>query len=59
MDAVLPMGCSNSCAIFESFVLSNGSQSRLGVNEVVHVIDDFLLLANSFDKCQENLLSFI
>jgi hypothetical protein len=32
---------------------------KLGVTEVVHVIDDFLLLANSFDKCNHDLHAFI
>ena len=61
MDAVLPMGCSSSCAIFESFscALEWIAKSKLGVNEVIHVIDDFLLLANSFEKCKEDLISFI
>ena len=61
MDAVLPMGCSSSCAIFECFSTALGwaAKVKLGVTEVVHVIDDFLLLANSFDKCNHDLHAFI
>ena len=61
MDAVLPTGCSSSCAIFECFSTALGwaAKGKLCVTEVVHVIDDFLLLAHSFDKCTHDLHAFI
>ena len=61
MDAVLPMGCSSSCAIFESFstALEWAAKHKLRATEVVHVIDDFLLLAHSLDKCKDDLAAFI
>ena len=61
MDAVLPMGCSSSCAIFETFshALEWIAKYKLGITEVVHVIDDFLFLAESREKCQADLNKFI
>ena len=42
MDAVLPMGCSSSCAIFESFstALEWIAMRTLGATKVIHVLDD-------------------
>ena len=61
MDAVLPMGCSSSCAIFEYFsrALEWVAENRLGISKVVHVIDDFLFLADSFEKCLQDLNAFM
>ena len=61
MDAVLPMGCSSSCAIFECFssALEWVSKYKLGATEVVHVIDDFLFMAHSAGKCEHDLMAFI
>ena len=61
MDAVLPMGCSSSCAIFEYFsrALEWVAENRLGIYEVVNVIDDFLFLADSFEKCLQDLNAFM
>ena len=61
MDAVLPMGCSSSCAIFECFstALEWAAKVKLGVTGMVHVIDDFLLLAHSVEKCNHDLMSFV
>ena len=51
MDAVLPMGCSSSCAIFEYFsrALEWVTENRLGISKAVHVIDDFLFLSDLFE----------
>ena len=61
MDAVLPMGCSSSCAIFEAF--SNAlhwiAQYQLSVSGVVHFLDDFLFLAPSKDKCLSDMQAFM
>ena len=61
MDAVLPMGCSSSCAIFESFstALEWIAMNTLGATKVIHVLDDFLVLAESQDKCGTDLQAFI
>ena len=61
MDAVLPMGCSSSCAIFERFstALEWIAKVKLGVTAMVHVIDDFLILSHSKEKCHQDLMAFI
>lgn len=61
MDAVLPMGCSSSCAIFECFstALEWVAKVKLGVTEMVHIIDDFLILSHSEEKCHHDLLAFL
>ena len=61
MDAVLPMGCASSCRIFEavSTALHWIAIDKLGATAVVHYLDDFLFLANSYEKCKKDLQSFI
>ena len=61
MDAVLPMGVSSACAIFESFstALEWIAKSKLGATAIVHVIDDFLFIANSRAKCGQDLQAFV
>ena len=61
MDAVLPMGCASSCRIFEavSTALHWIAINKLGASAVVHYLDDFLFLANSYEKCKKDLQSFI
>ena len=54
------MGCSSSCAIFESFttaihwVLKN----KLHVHNLVHFVDDFLLLHKDLAGCKSYLSTF-
>ena len=61
MDAVLPMGCSSSCAIFECFSTALGwiAKVKLGVTAMVRVIDDFLILSHSKEKRHQDLMGFI
>ena len=61
MDAVLLMGVSSACAIFESFSTSLEwiAKSKLGATAIVHVIDDFLFIANSRAKCGQDLQAFV
>ena len=61
MDAVLSMGCASSCSIFESFstALEWIARHKLGATAVVHVIDDFLFLADTYAKCELDLQNFI
>ena len=60
MDAVLPMGCSSSCAIFEAFSSSLHwiAENKLGISAMVHYLDDFLILAESKSKCTDDLQAF-
>ena len=61
MDAVLPMGCASSCAIFESFstAVEWVAEHKLGLTKVIHVLDDFLVLAESKEKCERDLHAFM
>ena len=60
MDAVLSMGCSSLCAIFECFstALEWVATVKLGFTAMVHVIDDFLIMSDSEDKYKQDLMAF-
>lgn len=60
-DRCLPMGCSSSCAIFEAFSTSLEwiSKNCLGASAVLHILDDFLFIASSVEKCRDDLLQFL
>ena len=60
-DRCLPMGCSSSCAIFEAFSTSLEwvAERRLGASGVLHILDDFLFIANTESKCRSDLNQFI
>ena len=55
------MGLSSSCAIFESFstALEWLSINHLDACAVLHILDDFLFIAKSKDKCMGDLQNFI
>ena len=59
-DKCLPMGCSSSCAIFESF--STGLewiiQRKLPHVAVIHILDDFLFISPSYQQCLSALTVF-
>ena len=61
MDAVLPMGCSSSCAIFECFstALHWMAVYKFRVSAIVHFLDDFLLLSPSQGRCATDLKAFM
>ena len=60
-DRCLPMGCSCSCTIFEAFstVLEWLAVNRLGASAVLHILDNFLFVAESQDKCHVDLTDFL
>ena len=55
------MGCSSSCAIVEAFstALEWLEMIRLGASGVLHILDNFLFIADSHDKCHTNLTNFL
>ena len=59
-DKCLPMGCSSSCAIFESFstALEWIIQRKLPQVAVLHILDDFLFISDSYSRCQTALTTF-
>lgn len=60
-DRCLPMGCSSSCAIFEAFstALEWIAIHRLGASSVLHILDDFLFIADTKEKCRLDLRNFL
>ena len=60
MDSVLAMGCSSSCAIFEKFstAIEWIAVHKLGIRIMVHVINDFLIIAESEASCVDCLRRF-
>ena len=60
-DRCLPMGASSSCSIFEKFssALEWIVQGKIGNAFVLHVLDDFLFIANNYDECHRALEIFL
>ena len=60
-DTTLHMGCSMSCAIFESFSTAVQwiANNKLGIPRMVHVLDDFLIIASLAGEVSTQLLRFL
>ena len=60
-DQALPMGCSTSCSKFESFstALEWIAISQLQASAVLHILDDFLFIAATQERCARDLLNFL
>ena len=60
-DLCLPMGCSSLCTIFEplSTSLEWLSLHKFKASAVLHLLDDFLFVASSLEKCHSNLANFL
>jgi len=61
MDAVLPMGASSSCAIFSAFSTSLKwvALQKLQATSILHVLDDFLFMADTRSACLRDLQAFM
>lgn len=57
----MPMGCSTSCKIFElvSTTLEWVAHKHLKMDYIIHVLDNFLIVAPSFKLCKSQLPNFI
>ena len=57
----MPMGCSSSCKTFEIFSTSIEwiARHKLEIDELLHLLDDFLFVSSTYDQCQRNLNRFI
>ena len=55
------MGYSSSCNIFEIFstALEWIAMNKLNASAVIHILDDFLFIAPSKEKCQGDLNNFV
>ena len=57
----MPMGCSSSCKTFEtlSTAMEWIAQSKLRINHILHLLDDFLIIAKSESLYQDQLHLFL
>ena len=60
-DRCMPMGCSSSCKTFEtlSTAMEWIAQNKLKINHIIHLLDDFLIVAKSQSLCQDQLHLFL
>ena len=60
-DKTLPMGLRSSCSIFEkiSHAIEWAARDKARVEELLHLLDDFLLLARSFKRSERDKQNFI
>ena len=61
VDRCLPMGCSSSCRFFEEFSSSLEwiARHKLGVENIIHILDDVLIIAQSLSRCGSQLALFL
>ena len=59
-DKCLPMGCSSLCCTYECFstALEWVAQNKLGIKYILHILDDFLIIARTAGLCEAQLTYF-
>lgn len=59
-DKCMPMGCSSSCKTFEllSTALEWVARNNFNIQHMIHLLDDFLIIAPTFDSCKSQLSLF-
>ena len=60
-DRCMPMGCSSSCKTFEtlSTTMEWIAQNKLRIDHIIHLLNDFLIIAQSRSLCQVQLHLFL
>ena len=60
-DRCMPMGFSSSCKTFETFstAIEWIAQNKLHINEILHLLDDFLIISPTEDLCRKQLDLFL
>ena len=60
-DKAMPMGCSSSCRTFEMFstALEWVAKKHLPIPHLIHILDDYLMAALSFQQCCIDLQNFL
>lgn len=60
-DRCMPMGCSSSCLTFETFstAVEWVAHNKLKIDYILHLLDDFPLVAPSAQLCQQQLDLFL
>ena len=61
VDCCLPMGLASSCKSFEklSTAMEWVARNKLDIPCIIHVLDDFLIAAESPSKCKTSLQNFL
>lgn len=57
----MPMGCSSSCKTFETFssALEWLAKTKLQISSILHLLDDFLIVAPTAELCNKQLQLFL
>ena len=57
----MPMGCSSSCLTFETFSTAVEwiARNKLKIDYILHILDDYLLVAPTEQLCQQQLDLFL
>ena len=60
-DRCMPMGCSSSCKMFETFssALEWLAKTKLQISSILHLLDDFLIVAPTAELCNKQLKLFL
>lgn len=60
-DRCMPMGFSSSCLTFETFssAVEWIARQKLNIDHILHLLDDFLIVASSAKLCQDQLNQFL
>ena len=60
-DRCMPMGCSSSCLTFEalSTAVEWIARHKYHIIHIIHLLDDFLIMAPTFDLCSKQLDIFL
>ena len=60
-DRCMPMGCSSSCLTFETFstAVEWVAHNKVKIDYILHLLDDYLLVAPSMQLCQQQLHLFL
>lgn len=60
-DCCMPMGCSSSCKTFETFssALEWLAKTKLQISTILHLLDDFLIVAPTAELCNKQLQLFL
>ena len=60
-DRCMPMGCSSSCLTFETFSTAVEwiARHKLKIDYILHLLNDFLLVASSSQLCKKQLDLFL
>ena len=61
VDRCLPMGCASSCKTFEalSTAMEWVARNKLVIPNIIHILDDFLILEKSHEACAASLQRFL